>query len=56
MFIFYSSTSHRHSIDNIKYLTNLSILYNNSPETVKYTMVLEEKGVGAEIVRNCLLF
>jgi hypothetical protein len=31
-------------------LTNLSILYNNSPETVKYAMVLEEKGVGAEIV------
>ena len=31
-------------------LTNLTILYNNSPETVKYAMVLEENGVGAEIV------
>lgn len=31
-------------------LTNLSILYNNSPEPIKYAMILEEKGVGAEIV------
>ena len=37
MFIFYSSTSHRHSIDNIKYLTNLCMMerayrYNDKNE------------------------
>jgi hypothetical protein len=31
-------------------LTNLSILYNNSPEMVKYAMVLEQNGIGSEIV------
>ena len=38
MFIFYSSTSHRHSIDNIKYLTNLCMMerayrYNDKNES-----------------------
>lgn len=32
-------------------LTNLAILYNSSPEKVDYVILLEENGVGAEIVR-----
>jgi hypothetical protein len=31
-------------------LTNLAILYNSSPEKVDYVILLEENGVGAEIV------
>lgn len=31
-------------------LTNLSIIFNNSPEPVNYVVILEEKGVGSEIV------
>ena len=33
-------------------LTNLSILYNNSPEPQNYVMILEEKGIGSEIVNR----
>jgi hypothetical protein len=31
-------------------LLNVSILYNSSPEKVDYVILLEEKGVGTEIV------
>ena len=32
-------------------LTNLGVLYNSSPETVDYVILLEENGQGAEIVK-----
>lgn len=35
-------------------LTSVAILYNASPEKVDYVILLEEKGVGAEIVTNYL--
>ena len=31
-------------------LTSLGILYNSSPEQVDYVILLEEKGLGVEIV------
>lgn len=33
-------------------LTNLAILFNSSPEKVDYVILLEENGIGAEIVSN----
>ena len=33
-------------------LTSVAILYNASPEKVDYGVLLEEKGVGAEIVNS----
>ena len=33
-------------------LTSVAILYNASPEKVDYVVLLEEKGVGAEIVNK----
>ena len=32
-------------------LTNLAILYNSSPESVDYVILLEQNGLGAEVVR-----
>ena len=32
-------------------LLNVAILFNSSPEKVDYVILLEEKGVGTEIVR-----
>jgi hypothetical protein len=37
-------------------LTNLVVLYNSSPEKVDYVILLEEKGLGVEIVRCFYLF
>jgi hypothetical protein len=31
-------------------LTNVAILFNSSPEKVEYVILLEEDGIGAEIV------
>lgn len=35
-------------------LLSMAILYNSSPEKVDYVILLEEKGVGTEIVINNL--
>lgn len=36
-------------------LLNLAILYNASPDCVDYVIVLEENGIGAEIVKKTIL-
>lgn len=35
-------------------LINLAMLYNSSPESVDYVILLEQNGLGAEVVRNAL--